>query len=137
MIRVSTPLRSARQTLWLVWLAVVAHLGLGYISAGHAAQMLAAQGEGWVVVCTPAGMERVAVDADGTPTPDDHSPADMRLARCLACSATTFAVQPPDITTRQIVALDYVIAPVGGVTHWYAQAHAGLRPPPRAPPVLS
>lgn len=137
MIRVSTPLRFSRRALWLVWLAVVAHLGLGFVGAGHAVRMLAAEGEGWVVVCTPTGVERVAVDADGNPASDNHGPTDMRLARCSVCSATTFAVQPPGNATRQIVALDYFIAPLGGVTPWYAKAYAGLRPPPRAPPVLS
>jgi hypothetical protein len=136
-LRPSRARRLPRLAPWLVWVAVVAHLGLGYFGADHAARMLAAEAGGWSVVCTPNGLERIALNGDEAPSPEDQNPTDTRLTQCLACSAPIVAAPLPGTLAVQFASLEAADRPVSHVTQWHPQARSGLRPPPRAPPALS
>lgn len=123
--------------LWFAWMAVIAHLGLGYISTGHAAQMLAADADGWVIVCTPAGLERIGLDGSTAPAQSDDTPLDAHYVRCLACSAATVATLPASNISLPLATLDYDLLPRPAAADPDIKHYVGIRPPPRAPPRFS
>lgn len=137
MLRTPPPFRHFRLALCLAWVAVVAHLGLGYVGAAHAARMLAAEADGWVVVCTPAGLKRITSDGGTLPPPQDGSPLDARNLHCVSCCVASVATAPAGDAPAQSVFPDHAVAPRTALPDRGHKRYAGIRPPPRAPPRFS
>lgn len=129
-------LRTSRLALWLALVAVAAQFGLGVASAAHQARMLAPE-HGWIEICTPTGFERIALDPRGAPLPGEPKSAGSPLSECLVCAAAAFGAAP----TARLAFLP----PAGLLADTLPAASEGfavgpsraLRPPPRAPPVIS
>jgi hypothetical protein len=125
-----------RFALRLAFFAVIAQVALGIASAAHHARMAAAPSGDWEEICTPWGVERIALFAhDGGAPPDDAPPLPM-LGECVLCAAAGLGALP--------VATPVLPAPDAGYTTSRHLAPAApsasaqsLRPPVRAPPRLS
>lgn len=137
MTRFRPALRLPRIALWLAFLAALSHVGLGYASAQHHARMLASGSGVWAEVCTPFGVERVAlfdVERDGQ---DDPPAAAAQMTECLVCAAASFAAPPPSAAPPPLPPLAYQASGSAFSTDEPATAFLTLHPPPRAPPLLS
>lgn len=137
MSRTLTSLPRFRLALCLAWLAVVAHLGLGLVGASHAARMLAAEADGWVVVCTPTGLERIAPDGGTLPPARDGSPLDARNLHCVSCCVASVATAPANGASPPSPTPGHAALPATPLTDPGRKHYAGIRPPPRAPPLFS
>ncbi len=118
--------------------AVVAQLALGVASAQHQARMLAAGPDAWEEICTPSGIEYVRLDSllDGPP-PDDGGTRLSGGLHCAVCAAALLDPLPGAATPN---------VPLGEPGGSIARALPAtprlasalqLRPPVRAPPLLS
>lgn len=135
MIATSAPFLRSRLTLWLAFLAVAAHVGLGWASAHHHAQMLAIGAGAWAEVCTPYGIERLSLPG-GDAASQDTPQTEIRLGECVVCAVAGLSALP-------------TLPPAGGLpassppvldtpaTDSLPANNPALRPPPRAPPSFS
>lgn len=126
------PPRLFRFALRLAFFAVVAQLALGVASAAHHARMAAVPSGDWEEICTPWGIERIALfEHDGDALPDDAHPLPM-LGECMLCAAGLGAlpVLKPALPAPDI---GHTAAPHAAPAAPPASA-LSLRPPVRAPP---
>lgn len=137
MTRFRPALRLPRIALWLAFLAALSHVGLGHASAQHHARMLAPGSGAWGEVCTPFGVERIFL-ADAEEDRQDEPPAAAaQMAECLVCAAASFAAPPPSVAPQPLPPLASPTLGSAFSTDEPAPVFRTLRPPPRAPPLLS
>lgn len=128
--------RLFRFALRLAFFAVVAQLALGVNSAAHHARMAAAQSGDWEEICTPWGVERIALFEHGGEAPADDAHALPMLGECVLCAAAGLTALP--IATSALPAPDIGHTAIQRPAPAVPPASAPLlRPPVRAPPRLS
>ncbi|HRP74425.1 MAG TPA: hypothetical protein PK725_01915 [Rhodocyclaceae bacterium] len=138
MTRFGPALRLPRFTLWLAFVAALAHVGLGFASAQHHAYMLASGSGAWTEVCTPFGIERVSLfDAAESDGAGDSPAAAAQMAECLVCAAASFGAPPPSVLPQSLPPLAYLTSVSASSTGESGTGFLTLHPAPRAPPLLS
>ena len=135
MIATTAPFLRSRLTLWLAFLAVAAHVGLGWASAHHHAQMLAMGAGAWAEVCTPYGIERLSL-SDGDAASQETPQTEIRLDECVVCAVAGLSALPTLSLAGALPASSPRVVDTPATDSLPANDPA-LRPPPRAPPSFS
>jgi hypothetical protein len=124
--------------LRLALFAALAQLALGFASAQHQARMLAAGPDAWEEICTPNGIEYVSLDAllDGAPA--DGNPAPFAAGQhCAVCAAATLDPLPASAPAPLPAPAAHPATTLPLPHHPPLAGALALRPPPRAPPLVS
>jgi hypothetical protein len=130
------PPRLFRFALWLAFFAIAAQSWLGVASAAHQARMAAAPSGDWEEICTPWGIERIALfEHDGDAQPDDARTLPMPGA-CVLCAAASLGALPVSTPVLPAADIGHAAAPHAAPAAPPASALV-LRPPVRAPPRVS
>jgi hypothetical protein len=126
-------LKKSELTVWILLLAGYAHLWLGVVSSIHQARLVRSDLSDWVVVCTQFGLRQTQLPSD----PEKRSKT-IQVVGCPICAvasmpaAPSLPIQPTVFRQETLV---YRVADAEPVTN--PAAPPVLRPPTRAPPLVS
>ena len=122
-----------RLALSLAWLALVAQVCIGLVSAQHHAQMLNA-GERWMDICSPNGLERADLLALLAELGEDEDSLVAEAAPCVICAVAALPALTPQAHTALFSPQD--AHPLRANPYLPARHTATrLLPPSRAPPL--
>ncbi len=116
----------------LIWIALVAMLGLGLLPAVSHALAWAGGSDDWAEVCTASGLTRVA--APGWPVEPDGLPATAGMEHCPYCALGAAAAGLPPPLLQPWLAPAAGLAALAAVFPGPALAAAWSAAQPRAPP---
>ncbi|MFA7606129.1 MAG: hypothetical protein WCY08_06055 [Rhodocyclaceae bacterium] len=122
-----------RLALSLAWLALVAQVCIGLVSAQHHAQMLNA-GERWMNICSPNGLDRADLLALLAELGEDEDSLVAEAAPCVICAVAALPGLAPQTHTALFSPQD--AHPLRADSYLPARHTATrLLPPSRAPPL--
>lgn len=129
--------RQFRLALGLAFFAVFAQLALALASSEHHARMLTSNAGDWEEICTPAGVERIALfDHPADPRNGEQPPGLPLLGDCVLCVAASLSALPGALSALSAPELP-TVAIAWPTSIPSTAAVPALRPPVRAPPIFS